>query len=70
MLAQFKQGGGGGGMGNSMAGGYDSFMGSPSTGKCHLVPRKCKNSIKSKRVIKTGDTSISPPLSNNPNGLR
>ncbi|ODN02932.1 Tetraspanin-14 [Orchesella cincta] len=43
MLAQFKNGGGtsmGGGMGGFGGfGGYDSsYMGSPSTGKCHLTP--------------------------------
>lgn len=36
MLAQFKQGGGS--TNNMPSGGYDSYMGSPSTGKCHLTP--------------------------------
>lgn len=41
MMAQLKQGGGGagGGMGMGAMGGMDSYMGSPSTGKCHLTPR-------------------------------
>ncbi|CAL8127355.1 unnamed protein product [Orchesella dallaii] len=49
MLAQFKQGGGtsmGGGMGGFGFGGYDSsYMGSPSTGKCHLTPRNSNSVI-------------------------
>lgn len=47
MMAQLKQGGGGGGGGMGMGGmgGMDSYMGSPSTGKCHLTPRNNLNMI-------------------------
>lgn len=42
MMAQFKTGSGAGGYGGMGVGmGYDmNYMGSPSTGKCHLTPRK------------------------------